>query len=132
VEIGGGAVRYRAELALNFYFFNPCDTNLALLSRPTFVELLNYTGPIPPLSSVTGDLADVTIQSRNKILSLGPGNCENNGTDEFLACTPLDRLAQWLVGTTKAKFKTLIAGEFARKDIHKGGEISKLQRFFGV
>jgi len=79
------------------------------------------------------NLADVTIQSRNKILSLAPGDGEDNGAGEFLTGIPFDRLAQSVFGTTKAKFKTLIiAGEFSGKDVHKGVGISKLERFFMV
>jgi len=79
------------------------------------------------------NLADVTIQSRNKILASGLGSGENNGMAEFLAGVPLARLAQSVFGTQKARFKTLIiAGEFAGKDVQKGVGISKLERFFMV
>ncbi|PUU78344.1 hypothetical protein B9Z19DRAFT_1025472 [Tuber borchii] len=79
------------------------------------------------------NLSDVTLQSRNKIMTLDPGNNDNNGAAEFLAGIPFDRLAQSVFGTAKAKFKTLIiAGEFAGKDIHKGVGIVMLEKFFMV
>ncbi|PUU78350.1 hypothetical protein B9Z19DRAFT_1084327 [Tuber borchii] len=79
------------------------------------------------------NLSDVTLQSRNKIMTLDPGNNDNNGAAEFLAGIPFDRLAQSVFGTAKAKFKTLIiAGEFAGKDVHKGVGIAMLERFFMV
>ncbi|CUS12247.1 unnamed protein product, partial [Tuber aestivum] len=79
------------------------------------------------------NLADVTIQSRNRVLDSGVGTGDKNGVAEFLAGVPLDRLAQSIFGTGKAKFKTLIiAGEFAGQEVHKGVGISRLERFFMV
>ncbi|KAG0633444.1 hypothetical protein HOY80DRAFT_626041 [Tuber brumale] len=79
------------------------------------------------------NLADVTIQSRNRILPLGPGNGDSNGAAEFLAGVPLGSLAQSVFGAGKAKFRTLIiAGELAGKGIHKGTGVSGLERFFMV
>ncbi|RPA92386.1 hypothetical protein L873DRAFT_1817708 [Choiromyces venosus 120613-1] len=79
------------------------------------------------------NLADVTIQSRNKVLVVGLANGDNHGTAEFLAGVPLERLAQLVFGEKKAKFKTMvIAGEFAGKGVMKGVGISQLERFFMV
>jgi len=51
--MGGGGVRYRAELGLHFYFLTHLIQSSLSLQRPTFVEPLKSKGPMPPWSSVT-------------------------------------------------------------------------------